>query len=244
MSKSKKALETIDRNIKLHGQHIYVVSGGSKPRYAYTIGNYQSHGSELILAGAILYLKDDLLKILKEIGAKLGSTSDWASSVFDVEDCGSFSLRRVHASWSRELVLGACDFYKQKDIPALQIVPDLTHRTIDIPDMSEPFSASVAGAWKWLNLPWPYKVPANSTIVTNLAALRGERVTEACRWEENEWELFAGNGPETPQEEVRVVPLETLLWNDPSLHVILDLPVGEGLWRDEASDWHIWRGRE
>jgi hypothetical protein len=33
-----KALRLIRRNIDEHGFHIYVVSGGPLPRYAYTIG--------------------------------------------------------------------------------------------------------------------------------------------------------------------------------------------------------------
>lgn len=79
-----------------------------------------------------------------------------------------------------------------------------------------------------------------SEAITDVAALRGDRITEACRWEENEWELFAGAGPDVAKEEMRVVSLGTLLAADSSLEAVLTLTVGTGLWRDAISDWHPW----
>jgi hypothetical protein len=74
-----------------------------------------------------------------------------------------------------------------------------------------------------------------------MAALRGARITEASRWEKNEWELFAGSGPETPREEIRVVPIATLLAVDPSLQRVVDMNVGQSLWRDASeNEWHDW----
>lgn len=72
----------------------------------------------------------------------------------------------------------------------------------------------------------------SSTAATDLAALRGDRVTEAARWEEGYWELTAGEGPNVPEDEVRIVPLGTLLAADPSLMPVVSLPVGGGLIRD------------
>ena len=34
-------------------------------------------------------------------------------------------------------------------------------------------------------------------------ALRGERVTEAVGWEDVEWELFVGAGPDVPNDDLR-----------------------------------------
>ena len=65
-----------------------------------------------------------------------------------------------------------------------------------------------------------------SHAATDLDALRGSPVTEACRWEEDYWELFAGAGPDVPNVEKRVVGLGMLLAADPSLAPILDLKVG------------------
>jgi hypothetical protein len=98
-------------------------------------------------------------------------------------------------------MLGAFDYYQKRDIPALQIVPDQAHWTVDVPDMSMPCSATTEPVWQWLHEPWTYPVPKHSTAATNLAALRGERITEVMRWEEDEWEIFAGEGPDVREDE-------------------------------------------
>lgn len=65
-------------------------------------------------------------------------------------------------------------------------------------------------------------------------------MTEACRWEDDYWELFAGVGPDVPREETRIVELGTMLAADPSLAPIRDLEVGGGIWREDGSEWHVW----
>jgi hypothetical protein len=91
---------------------------------------------------------------------------------------------------------------------------------------------------------WTYPVRKDSTAITDLAALRGERITEACRWEEDEWELFAGAGPDVGKDETRVVALGMLLAVDPSLDPVVGLTIGTGMWRDdELSEWHAWERR-
>jgi hypothetical protein len=63
------------------------------------------------------------------------------------------------------------------------------------------------------------------------------------RWEEDEWELFSGPGPDIPKDELRVVPLGTLIASDSSLDRIVKLSVGTGLRREGMSEWHPW-GKE
>jgi hypothetical protein len=237
----KVALDCIRENIARNGHHIYVVSGGATPRFAYTIGVSESVGVELILAGAIFYMKDDVLKIINDVATQSKAQHD--REVFKVIGLGSFTLRKVHVSWATEFMLGALDYYQVKEIPALQIVPDQDHWTIDVPNMSVPWSASQEPVWRWLRESWTYPVPQDSTAVTDLAALRGDRITEACRWEEDEWELFAGAGPDVAKDEMRVVALGTLLAVDPSLDPVVNLAIGTGLWRDDVSEWHPWERR-
>jgi hypothetical protein len=238
------ALDSIRQNIADHGHHIYVVSGGADPRYAYTIGVSESIGAELILAGAIFYMKDEVVEIISDIAAQLKAEHD--QKLFEVVGLGSFTLRKADTSWVTALMLGALDFYQVREIPAFQIVPDEAHWTIDVPNMSAAWSAATAPIWQWLHEPWTYPVPEESMTATNLSALRGERITEAARWEEDEWELFAGAGPDIPKEETRVVALGTLLAVDNSLIPVANLPIGEGLWRDPhpGSEWHAWRKRD
>ncbi|HUM06578.1 MAG TPA: DUF4262 domain-containing protein [Terriglobales bacterium] len=234
----KRALDDIRENIARSGQHIYVVIGDTTPRFAYTIGANVALGFELVLAGAIFYMREEVGQIIRDAIAQLRASRD--RELIEAAGLGSFTLRKVDSSWARELMLGVFDYYQKKDIPAFQIVPDRDHWTIDVPNMSVPWAATQEPVWRWLHEPWSYPVPEDSTATTNLAALRGERITEACRWEEGEWELFAGAGPDVPNEEMRVVSLGTLLAVDASLEPVVNLPIGTGLWRDATSDWHAW----
>jgi hypothetical protein len=234
----KRALGDIRENIARSGQHVYVVAGDTTPRFAYTIGVSESVGVELILAGAIFYMKDDVVKIINDVAEQARAQRD--REVFEVTGQGSFTLRKAHVSWATEFMLGALDYYQVREIPALQIVPDQDHWTIDVPNMSVPWSASQEPVWKWLREPWAYPVRQDSTAVTDLAALRGSRITEACRWEDGAWELFTGAGPDVARDEIRVVALGTLLAVDPSLEPVVSLTVGTGLWRDDGSEWQPW----
>jgi hypothetical protein len=239
--RKKRALDLIRENIARSGHHVYLVSSGQTPRFAYTIGVSEAIGTELILAGALFYLSEDAIQIVNNIAAQLKARRD--QETFEVAGRGSFILRKVHSTWTTELMLGALDYYQNSDIPALQIVPNGSHWTIDVPDMSVPWNATTEPVWRWLHEPWTYPVPTHSTAATNLAALRGEPITEVMRWEENEWEIFAGAGPDVPKEDVRVVRLGTLLAADESLVPAVHLAIGEGLWRDPKSEWHPWRNR-
>jgi hypothetical protein len=74
-------------------------------------------------------MKDEVVKIIDDISAQLKAHR--GQEVFEVIGLGSFTLRKVHSSWSTELLLGAFNHYQKQDIPALQIVPDkssLDHR--------------------------------------------------------------------------------------------------------------------
>jgi hypothetical protein len=95
--------------------------------------------------------------------------------------------------------------------------------------------------WQWLTDPWEYAVPDDSVAITNLDALRGKSITEAVRWEEDQWELFAGAGPDVPRDDMRKVPLGTLLAADPTLTAVLGLEIEQGLLRDPADlVWYDW----
>lgn len=240
-AQKKQALDDIRENIAQSGHHVYVVSGGgADPRFAYTVGVSESIGVELILAGAILYMMDDVGTIINEIAAQLKAQPD--QGAFEVTGLGSFTLHKVDSSWTTELILGAFDYYQKRDIPALQIVPDKDHWTIDIPNMTVPWNGIAQPVWRWLKEPWTYPVPEGATALTDLPTLRGERVTEAMRWEEDEWEIFVGDGPNIPKDEMRMVPLGTLLGADKSLLPVVYLKVGEGILRDYGpdSEWRIW----
>lgn len=83
-------------------------------------------------------------------------------------------------------------------------------------------------------------MPKDSVALTDLNSLRGARITEVMRWEEDEWEIFSGAGPEIQESARRVIPLGVLLEADISLLPVVNLRVGTGLWRDENSEWSPW----
>jgi hypothetical protein len=242
--KRETALTEIRRNIVEYGFHTYFVTGGGIPHYGYTIGLSESLSAELILAGAYFFEQDEVSKILMSIATKIQSSVSWQEQKIEARPWGTFSLRKVDTSWAKALMLGAFDYYQVKAVDAYQIVPDEAHWTTEIPDLSQPWSPELAPAWRWLYEQWTYPVPMNSVAITNLDALRGERITEVMRWEEDEWEIFAGAGPDTRETERRVVPLGILVAVDPSLLPAVDLPVGSGFWRDVESEWHPWGDSE
>ncbi len=239
-SSREQAIEQIRKNIAGKGFHTYVVSGGGDPHYAYTIGLTEALGAELILAGAYFYKLDDVPHIIESVVDRLSFQGEMEGQNIVLDPWGSFSLRTVDASWIKLLMLGALDFYQSKVIRAFQIVPDESHETLDVPKMHRPWNPVLEPAWRWLQQKWPYAIPIQSVAITNLDALRGKRITEVMRWEEDEWEIFAGAGPDIREEDRRVVPLGVLLAADESLLPAIDLDVGSGLWRDAVSSWHPW----
>jgi hypothetical protein len=236
-------MELIRANIAERGHHLYVVSGGPSPRHAYTIGLSPVLGAELILAGASFYTLDEVRQLVNQAAGLLRSQPDSTRSILSSDSPpGSFSFRPVDPSWAAELMLGAVDFYATKQVAALQIVPDSAHSTIDVPDLRQPWDPQREPAWQWLARPWQYSVPDSSVSMTNLAALMGARITEAVRWETDQWEMFAGAGPDVSDEQARAVPLATLLASDPSLDIVTSLNLGEGVWRSaEDLHWHPWK---
>lgn len=105
---------------------------------------------------------------------------------------------------------------QKAEIQSYQIIPDANHFTYDVPNMSKQWSLSEP-VWQWLVREWKYSVPAKSKVITNLAALQGESITEMARYEEDEWEMFAGSGTDSKETDARIVSLGTILGIDSSL---------------------------
>jgi len=198
-------------------------------------------GSELVLAGAISFQAADVLAILREMVRRIRDGDSLADGM-EISAFGTFLFRRADVSWVRLLLLGALDYYDRAEIPAYQVVPDAAHWTIDVPDLSQQWSASLEPVWKWLADDWTLPVPPTSHVAMNLAALRGSRVTEVSRWEEDYWEAIAGPVSAVTTDDARVVPLGTLLGSENSLSRVLELKVGESIWRaPESGDWTVWK---
>ncbi len=233
----------IKSNIEEYGHHVSIVAGGPDPRYAYTIGLYEKVGFELIIAGAVLFLKEDILKILNDIAS---ATVNENKNTLDnqeylVGEWGDFKIRETHNSWNELMLLGVFDYYDIKKVKAYQILPGSHFFTADIPNMSTPFIEKSDPIWKWLKSDWELDLPKDVSVVTNIDALQGEPITEVMRWEELEWEMFAGPGPDVEKEDIRVVPIAVMLGIDNTLNKVLTLEVGKGIWRKNHTDeWKSW----
>lgn len=232
-------LDLIRSHIASAGYHVTLVKGGQNPRFAYTVGLTEAGRPELVLAGAASLSADDVyrvLKVAKHSPAKPGST-------IEVEGTGRFELIPVDPSWTKQLLLGALHYYDRPDVPALQILPDESLRTIDVPDLSVAYDPEEQPVWQWLTEPWPFAVSPDSVAMTNLDALQGYAVTEAARWEEAYWEVSSGWATETPEDEARAVPLATLLGFDTTLEPVAHLGIGDGLVREDIDEpWRVWGG--
>ena len=241
INKKESYLNLIKKNINDYGFHLTTVNNILEPRYSYTNGLKEKFGFELIFAGGIYYLLDDLNKIFEAIFIKLKKYENKSNLKFEINHLGTFSLLHVDHSWTKTMMLGVFDYYKIDKVDAFQIMPDKNHFTLDIPDMSKKYDSHSEAIWKWLTVEWNYKVPKNSTVITNLKSLFGEVITEVSRWEINEWEMFAGSGPDVKNEEMRVVSLATILGIDETLIKSIDVEVGKGIWRDSlSSGWNEW----
>lgn len=245
MNNREARLQKIRSNITNCGYHLYVISGGVCPRYAYTIGLKDRLGHELVFAGGAYFLLEDVKRIIDTALFNLDAKGLHTDLQFQTGILGRFSFGSVDESWVKLLLLGAIDYYENSIVPALQIIPSSEYLTLDIPNLSNAWDPLLEPVWKWLQEVWNENIPKSSTAITNLAALRGQQVTEAMRWEEDQWEIFSGAGPEVLEKDVRVVPLATLVAIDGSLNAVTRLKIGEGVWRNfDEPDWHPWVVKE
>jgi hypothetical protein len=230
------ALTKIRSNIERFGHHVYCICGGSpQPRFAYTIGVSERVGAELIFAGGSWYSNEEVVTLLNEV-AEAARNGDRPGATIRT-DVAEVRLSTVDDSWGDEFLLGALDYYDRDHMPAWQILPARRFHTVDVPDLSRPFDAAREPVWKCLKDESASTIDVNARVVTNLAALRGEPVTEGLRRRDLDWELFANADPDVPQDAAIVVPLTTLLFHDESLSVFLDVAVGEGLRREPGGAW-------
>ncbi len=232
----------IRKSIASQGHHVYLITSGPSPRFLYTIGLTGVAEAELLLAGGGRFDAQEAYGIIEAAAAKVTAGAR-AGATFEVTDLGTFTLRAAHASWVEVLMLGATDYYGDRTVHALQIVPDAAHHTIDVPDTALPLGPVTSPPWTWEIDEWPYSVPKDAMAMTNLAALQGQLVTEANRWEDDHWEWYAG--AERNEHEMFAVPLATLIAHDPSLVEAMTIPVLTGVGRDAfGDDWESYDIKE
>jgi len=233
---SKEFLQIIRTNIDKTGYHLTLVNGGQNPDFSYSIGLTATFGFELIIAGGFNSIKENE-SIFSNIYQQLQSGSS-VNSKFLLPDNEVFYLGKVDSSWCEKLMLGVYDYYNIVEISAYQIIP--VERTLDTPLMSKALILNDP-IWKWLDIEWSIDTPKNSYVITDIDALKGKTIIEVAKWENHVWEMFSGPGPDVKKEDIRIVPLGTILGIDFTLKPIVSLNIGQGLWRkDKDSTWHDW----
>ena len=195
----KSALELIGANVARFGYHVYVVKGGACPRFAYTIGASSRLGSELVLAGASYYAADEVTRIINEAVAMTAAKRTVDRQSVHINSLGEFVLRKVDESWTRELMLGALDYFGVSTLPAFQITPSRTTWTIDVPDLSRPWDPRVEPVWRWLRdlgrtryrrARWPPRTSVRCVASASPKLRGGRRISGSCS---------PGQGPKFPE---------------------------------------------
>jgi hypothetical protein len=229
----REFLNIIRANISKSGYHLTLVNGEQHPDFSYSIGLTEKLGFELIIAGGFISVKDN-----ESLFDYVFNQLEYAVDSTFLFDNNSFYLSKVDSSWCRKLMLGVYDYYNVDEITAYQIIP--VNRTIDTPLMSEAIIQNDP-IWKWLDMDWNIKAPNNSYVITDVNSLKGETIIELTRWEEHVWEMFSGAGPDVKEEDIRIVPLGTIVGIDSTLEPTVNLAVAQGLWRDSKdSEWQDW----
>ena len=232
-------IELIRSNIKEFGFHFTIVQQAVEPRFAYTVGCHEVLGFEMIFAGGIYYLRNDLLVIFNKIVDFFKNGGNLQGEL-KVDDLGAFKFRRIDDSEKDAMNLVVIEYVDGINVDVYQILPHKDHFTLEIPNMSEKWSFNDS-IWKWLKEKWTFDAPENSLVVTNLGALLGKKITEIVRWEIDDWEMFAGAGQETIKKDIRVVSLGLMIGIDPSLLPSLELEIEEGIQRDSGETaWRKW----
>ena len=239
-AKSEAFKAIISANIEKYGHHLYGISGGPCPNFVYSIGLSKTLGFELVAAGNDGAGIDDLRKVVQSTIEQLNS--DRTRTQFSYRDFPRHALRTAKLSWSSHMLLGVADYYGTSEICAMQLLPDEpANQTLDTPDMGADFNPDILSPWFWLVHPWKFEVPKDSVVITNRQALQGQPLTEVARWEENEWEMFAGPGPDVSEADFRKVTLGTMIGIDPSLEIATTLGIGKAVWRSGREDpWVRW----
>jgi hypothetical protein len=234
---------SIRAGIQRFGYYVMAVQGGEVPKFAYTIGLDQTTKTELILAGGAALSLEQVKGVIDDAVAMHRRGGVTPGQEVRLGDAGAFDVGPVHLSWSSQLLKAAHQHHRCVDQVVFQLSPKGKLSTIDIPDLSVPWSPRHEPVWRWLTEPWDLPVGPSSVAMTNLDALRGEPITEVARWEDGYWEMIAGRGTDVAAADTRVVPLATLIGADQSLRAAADLDVGQALWRRPGEAWHQWQAR-
>jgi len=229
------ALRRTRECVTRHTHDQYAFEGPLHPRVVFTRGLGSRVGLELVMAGGADLSTSEVGSLVRRVAGRIGRHPDLTTWI-DLGPVGRVRLGACDPSWIRRLTLGSSD--PDSPVETRQIVPEDSLRTIDVPALDRPWCPVTEPIWARLDDQWPFTVPRRSTVETDLDALHGDRVTYISRREHDRWGMFCR--PIRAVDEVRTVPLQTLLGADPSLSVALALDVGQELQRPRSdAGWPV-----
>lgn len=239
MINRKEILKTIREKIEKYGWYQYCVIQSQAPRFCYTIGLSDKLGFELIFAGGYFYNNAEAMKIVDDCADFL-LNAGFPENEFKFK---GFSLKKVRQEWTESLMLGAVDYYRDRDkfiLHARQIIPPPNRITLDIPNMSILPENNSNLAWKWWFHEWPYSVPEDSTVVTDIGYLQTGKALQIVRWEKNQWECFSEDPDNITKEDIRIIPLGVAIGLDSSLENIFEMEIEDSFLRNDKDCWIKW----
>jgi hypothetical protein len=245
------SVEEVTDRVRRYGWDHYRTWGGPLPDWSYSIGlDDRDDGAELVLAGGASFTERQVNALFRELSERSQQQRrrPAAGEEWRTETVGTVRLGSVHETWAKHLLRVADDYYGSRAYRRLQVIPPKAARTMDVPDLSLPFDPVREPPWRWLVEDWPYRVPADTLVFTDLQALHGACVVEVHHDRDDgvptPWHLFASASQVIADELGRIAPLGVLISTDSTLAVVDDVPPGELVTRHRCEEpWQRWTAR-
>jgi hypothetical protein len=230
-----EARKNVEANIEKFGCHIVLVeSGNYLPGFAYSIGLYEKFNHpEIICFG----LKADLMAsmanhacTLIELGEKLVSGKLYE----DFLEAHHVQFLPVDKTFYSDYFGYAGWYYDDNfDFPALQVVyPDLQGVF--------PWEGNFNEDWKLRqplldrNTDFKFYEERNVCVFTTSQALEGDSILYVYHNEDGAWQFHTSDAPDL--NDAKLVCLEELVKQDPTLNDLYSLQYGWEAWRDSPDD--------
>ena len=233
------AEKVIARDVEKHGFSVNFIAGdGYSPGFGYTIGLFKNYGyPELICFG----LNQDLMHSMFWTGKELfdkQNQPDFAVGQSDFLEGYDVRLVRVDRGRYADYLGYAHWFYKGWDFPVLQIV---------WPDKQAlfPWEEGFNPDWKFKqplldrDADFKFREERNVAVFTTQPILEGLPILRVVHDADGDWQFLCDTTTETT--DMRIVCLEEITKQDPTVNELFELKYGWTAWRETAEDeWKTW----
>lgn len=233
----------IIHDVEKHGFSINFIEGdGYSPSFGYTIGLFKTYGyPELICFG----LNQDLMHSMFWTGKELFNKQSQPNPMSAHPDfLEGYDVRLLSVDKARypDYLGYAHWFYSGWDFPALQIV---------WPDRQAlfPWEEGFNPDWKFKqplldrDANFKFREERNVAVFTTSNVLAGAPILRVVHDAEGDWQFLCDITTETA--DMRIVCLEEITKQDPTVNELFELNYGWSAWRDSPqTDWERWEQEE